>query len=77
MTDPKPPDKPPIVNLHTPLPHYSIMTPKGPVEVDMREVAKRVPDAAAGAIISIGAFKNAKGEWEPDYDSVMVEGEEL
>lgn len=77
MTTPAPPPQPPIANFKDPLPQLFIMTEKGKVEVDMREVAKRVPDAAKGAIISIGAYKNSRGEWVADYDSVIVEGEEL
>lgn len=70
------PAQPPIVNLKDPLPQLFLMTEKGKVEVDMQEVAKRVPDAVCGDIISIGAYKNAKGEWVPDYDTVQIEEKE-
>lgn len=77
MTTPTPPPQPHIANFKNPLSQLFIMTEKGKVEVDMREVAKRVPDAAKGAIISIGTYINAKGERVPNYDDVKVEGEEL
>lgn len=69
-------DEPTVANFKDPLASYSVMTNAGPLKLDMREVAKRVGgELKKGDVISVGAYRNGKGELVPMYDSIEIERE--
>lgn len=69
---------PKVANFKDPLASLTLHTPGGPVKVDMRrfdEAAKRLGLGTIhkGDVLSIGAIRNAQGEWQPDYESIRIE----
>jgi hypothetical protein len=71
-------ENPKVVNLKDPLSALWLHTPSGPVKVDMQKFAEAAKTLGLGEIrkgdrLSIGAFRNAKGEWVPDYSSIRIE----
>lgn len=69
---------PKLVNLKDPLPVLTLHTPSGPVKVNMQRFADAAKQLGLGDIrkgdrLSIGAIRNAKNQWVPDYDSIRLE----
>jgi len=61
-----------VANLVTPLKQPKIING---LKVDMIRFAEAAEQLGADKhdVLSIGGFRNAKGEFVPDYDSVRVE----
>jgi hypothetical protein len=75
------PDTPKIVDMTDPLPSVTLHTSTGEsIPVDMQEfvaAAKRLGlgDIQKGDVASIVGYRNAKGQWSPDYQSIRIERE--
>jgi hypothetical protein len=65
-------DAPKVVNLVTP--QQTPLYVNG-VPLDMNRVAEVAEhfDMQKGDVLSIGGYRNAKGEWVPDYTSARIE----
>lgn len=71
-------EDPKIVNLKEPEQLVTMYTAKGPMKVNMIEFAEAAKhlglgDIQKGDVLSIGAYRNGKGEWAPDYSLIQIE----
>jgi hypothetical protein len=64
-------DDPKLVNLVVPLPQLTV----NGIELDMIKVAQAAERLGAQKqdVLSIGGYRNAKGELIPDYDTIRIE----
>jgi hypothetical protein len=64
-------DDPKLVNLVAPLPQLTV----NGIELDMIKVAEAAERLGAQKqdVLSIGGYRNAKGELIPDYDTIRIE----
>jgi hypothetical protein len=81
MNDGTTPETAKIVNLKDPVPSLKMQMKDGRwIDLDMtkfKEAAERLGlgGIQKGDVLSIDSHRNAKGVWEPNYDSIRIERE--
>lgn len=70
-------DQPTVANLTEPRDKVPVITPQGPMFVDMQQVSVWLSEhgieLGKGDVFSISGYRNARGELVPNYDSITVE----
>lgn len=76
MTQGQSADEPMVVNLKDPNGTKTLTTETGmKLKIDVKKMAKAADRLGATQhdVLSIDGYRNAKGEFVPDYDSVRIE----